>query len=80
MHIRGAIGGVLAVQGYEPGVAYTDSDAGILSFVANHVSSAIERYQALDELRKSEERYRTVIENVGVGVVVVQDGRMVKTY
>lgn len=77
MHIRGAIGGVLAVQGYEPGVAYSDTDADILSFVANHVSSAIERYQALDELRKSEERYRTVIENVGVGVVVVQDGRMV---
>ncbi|MFS2032945.1 ATP-binding protein [Polaromonas sp. CT11-55] len=77
MHIRGAIGGVLAVQGYEPGVAYSDTDADILSFVANHVSSAIERYQALDELRKSEERYRTVIENVGVGVVVVQDDRMV---
>ncbi|WP_411878796.1 ATP-binding protein [Polaromonas sp. YR568] len=77
MHIRGAIGGVLAVQGYEPGVAYSDSDADILSFVANHVSSAIERYQALDDLRKSEERYRTVIENVGVGVVVVQDDRMV---
>ncbi|CAN7175735.1 ATP-binding protein [Polaromonas sp. LjRoot131] len=77
MHIRGSIGGVLAVQGYEPGVAYSDTDADILSFVANHVSSAIERYQALDELRKSEERYRTVIENVGVGVVVVQDGRMV---
>ena len=56
---------------------YSASDAGILSFVANHVSSAIERYQALDELRKSEERYRTVIEKVGVGVVVVQDGRMV---
>jgi PAS domain S-box-containing protein len=77
MHIRGTIGGVLAVQGYEPGVAYSDTDADILSFVANHVSSAIERYQALDELRKSEERYRTVIENVGVGVVVVQDDRMV---
>ncbi|MES2942819.1 MAG: GAF domain-containing sensor histidine kinase [Pseudomonadota bacterium] len=77
MHIRGSVGGVLAVQGYEPGVQYNTSDAGILSFVANHVSSAIERYQALDELRKSEERYRTVIENVGVGVVVVQDGRMV---
>ncbi|MDO9405994.1 MAG: GAF domain-containing sensor histidine kinase [Polaromonas sp.] len=77
MHIRGTIGGVLAVQGYEPGVQYSASDADILSFVANHVSSAIERYQALDELRKSEERYRTVIENVGVGVVVVQDQRMV---
>lgn len=77
MHIRGTIGGVLAVQGYEPGVEYSTSDADILSFVANHVSSAIERYQALDELRKSEERYRTVIENVGVGVVVVQDAQMV---
>ena len=77
MQIRGAIGGILAVQAYEPGIHYDASDADILSFVANHVSSAIERYQALDELRKSEERYRTVIENVGVGVVVVQDGRMV---
>jgi PAS domain S-box-containing protein len=77
MQIRGEIGGILAVQGYEPGIAYSEADAGILSFVANHVSSAIERYQALDELRKSEARYRTVIENVGVGVVVVQDGHMV---
>ncbi len=77
MQIRGRIGGVLAVQGYEAGIQYSAADADILSFVANHVSSAIERYQALDELRKSEERYRTVIENVGVGVVVVQDARMV---
>lgn len=77
MQIHGQTGGVLAVQGYEPGIAYSAADANILSFVANHVSSAIERYQALDELRKSEERYRTVIENVGVGVVVVQDARMV---
>ena len=78
MYLRGEIGGILAVQAYEPGIRQYDSaDADVLSFVANHVSSAIERYQALDELRKSEERYRTVIENVGVGVVVVQDGRMV---
>ncbi|APW43570.1 sensor histidine kinase [Rhodoferax saidenbachensis] len=77
MQIRGQIGGILAVQGYEPGIAYSPADADILSFVANHVSSAIERYQALDALRNSEARYRTVIENVGVGVVVVQDGRLV---
>ena len=77
MVMRGAIGGALVVQGYEPGIRYSDSDAGILSFVANHVSSAIERYQALDELRKSEQPYRTAIEKVGVGVVVVQDERMV---
>ena len=78
MPIRGAVGGMLAVQAYESGVPlYTDADAAVLGFVANHVSAAIERYQALEEVRKSEERYRLVIESVGVGVLVVQDGRMV---
>ena len=77
MQIRGVPAGVLTVQGYEPGVHYSASDADIRSFVANHVSAAIERYQAIDELRKSEARYRLVIESVGVGVVVVQHERMV---
>lgn len=77
MHIHGKIAGVLVVQSYEAGVIYTEADAEILSFVANHFSSAIERYQAIDALKGSEARYRSVIENVGVGVVVVQDGRMV---
>ncbi|MDB5848671.1 MAG: hypothetical protein JWP29_2423 [Rhodoferax sp.] len=77
MQLRGAIGGALVIQSYAEGVHYTDSDADVLAFVANHFSSAIERYQAIDALHKSEERYRTVIENAGVGVVVVQDERMV---
>jgi PAS domain S-box-containing protein len=77
MHIGGAVAGVLVVQSYESGVQYTAEDAQTLSFVANHFSSAIERYRAIEALSRSEERYRTVIENVGVGVVVVQAGRMV---
>ncbi len=77
MQIRGRMGGVLVVQGYTPDVIYDEDDVNILGFFANHVSAAIERYQAIEELRKSEARYRSVIENVGVGVVVVQDGRMV---
>jgi len=77
MQIRGAIGGVLAVQRYEAGNDYSASDADILSFVANHFSSAIERYQTIEELRKSEWRYRTIIEKVGLGVVVIQGGQAV---
>jgi PAS domain S-box-containing protein len=77
MQIRGAIGGVLVVQSYEEGVRYTDADTEVLSFVANHFSTAIERYQAIDALKISEQRYRSVIENVGVGVVVAQDGKLV---
>ncbi|MDR7307673.1 ATP-binding protein [Rhodoferax saidenbachensis] len=78
MKVEGRISGALVVQGYEEGVKpYSEADADILSFVANHVGAAIERYQAIEAMRSSEARYRLVIENVGVGVVVVQDGRMV---
>ena len=72
MQIRGHLGGVLVVQSYESGVRYTQADIERLSFVANHFSSAIERYQTIEALRQSEERYRTVIENASVGIVVVR--------
>jgi len=74
---HGRIIGVLAIKSYEQGIIYTESDAQLLSFVSNQIGSAMERYQALNALRTSEERYRSVVENVGVGVVVVQDGYMV---
>jgi PAS domain S-box-containing protein len=78
MQMHGKVRGMLGVQAYESGIpAYSEADAKVLSFVANHVSAAIERYQAIEEVRSSEARYRSVIENVGVGVLVVQDGRMV---
>lgn len=78
MQMHGVVSGMLAVQAYEAGVPpYTEEDAHILGFVANHVSAAIERYQAIDEVRQSEARYRSVVENVGVGVGVAHDGYLV---
>jgi PAS domain S-box-containing protein len=77
MQIHGRTSGVLVVQAYTHEITYDNEDANILGFFANHVSAAIERHQTIEELRKSEARYRSVIENVGVGVVVVQNGRMV---
>ena len=77
LQTHGRIIGVLAIKSYQQGIAYTSADAQLLSFVANQIGSAMERYQAIDALRTSEERYRCVVENVGVGVVVVQDGYMV---
>lgn len=77
MQIQGRVRGVLVVQGYEPNVHYSEDDADILGFVANHVGAALERQQAIEEMRNSEARYRSVIENVGVGVMVVQEGRTV---
>ncbi|MES2950049.1 MAG: ATP-binding protein [Pseudomonadota bacterium] len=51
LHIKGQVGGVLTVQSYDASVAYQASDAHLLSFVARHVSTAIERKQSYDALR-----------------------------
>ncbi len=51
LHIKGQVGGVLTVQSYDANVSYTASDAHLLSFVARHVSTAIERKQSYDALR-----------------------------
>jgi GAF domain-containing protein len=51
LHIKGQIGGVLTVQSYDADVAYDASDVRLLSFVARHVSTAIERKQSYEALR-----------------------------
>jgi PAS domain S-box-containing protein len=51
LHINGQIGGVLAVQSYDADVSYQASDVHLLSFVARHVATAIERKQSYDALR-----------------------------
>jgi PAS domain S-box-containing protein len=51
LQIKGQIGGVLTVQSYDTDVAYHASDVRLLSFVARHVSTVIERKQSYDALR-----------------------------
>ncbi len=77
LQIQGAIRGALVVQRYADAGNYSQDDVDILSFFASHFSNAIERYQTTEALRKSEARYRTLIDKVGLGVVVMQAGRIV---
>ncbi len=77
LKINDATVGVLTLQDYQNKVTYTASDAQLLTFVAHHISNAIARHRAITELASAEAQYRAVIDNVGAGVVVVQDGRMV---
>lgn len=54
LHIRGVADGIMAVQSYAPGAAYTEADAEVLAHVAHHVSGAIARMQASEAVQRSE--------------------------
>ena len=41
MQMEGKVRGVLVVQGYEPNVHYSEADADVLGFVANHVGLSL---------------------------------------
>ncbi|HZD55515.1 MAG TPA: GAF domain-containing protein, partial [Anaerolineales bacterium] len=44
--------GVLAIQSYEPGVAYAGEDVQVLTFVAQHIATALTRARAIEETRQ----------------------------
>jgi PAS domain-containing protein len=55
--------GVLGIQSYRETVRYGEQEKGILLFVSQQVSAAIEQKQKEEELRASEKRYRQMFEN-----------------
>ncbi|MCX7966400.1 MAG: PAS domain S-box protein, partial [Syntrophorhabdaceae bacterium] len=56
---------------------YTDSDILHISLLLEGMWSFIKKKQMEDDLRASEERYRTVIESSNDAIVIVKDGRHV---
>ena len=68
--------GVLAVQSYDESVRFTDHDREVLTFVSQHVATAIDRRRAADALRKSEERFRTLAETAPCAIFIYRGGRV----
>jgi PAS domain S-box-containing protein len=64
-----AVIGVLSIQSYTPGI-YSRADLETLQALADHASGAIERIQAEEALRESEQRFRTLIRDLHVGVIL----------
>jgi diguanylate cyclase (GGDEF)-like protein/PAS domain S-box-containing protein len=65
--------GVLVVQTYIEGVRYTPADLAVMTFVSTQVAMVIERRQAEDRLRQSEERFRTLVQNQSEGVAIIDE-------
>lgn len=64
------IKGILSIQSYKHN-AYTIDDLDLLQGLANNCAGALERIQIEEELRLSEEKYRTVAETATDGILTV---------
>jgi diguanylate cyclase (GGDEF)-like protein/PAS domain S-box-containing protein len=64
--------GVIVVQSYEESARYTETDREILTFVAQHVATALDRKRAADALRASEARFRTLAETAPCAIIIYQ--------
>jgi PAS domain S-box-containing protein len=60
--------GVLVVQSYTEKVRYGQREKEILTFVSQHVASAIEHKRSQQALRESEVRYRTLVQSAVYGI------------
>jgi len=75
--------GVLHFRSFKPN-AYTEEDVILAESIGNQIAGAIasselyaERMRAEEELKQSEERYRSLVEDINDGYFIVQDGRFV---
>ncbi|HEX7960081.1 MAG TPA: ATP-binding protein, partial [Terriglobales bacterium] len=63
-----AIFGVVALQSYDESIRYGQKDKEILTFVSQHIASAIDRKRQEEALRNSETRYRSLVQSAVYGI------------
>lgn len=59
--------GVLAVQSYSESIRFGERERDVLTFVSQHVASALNRKMSEKALKESEEKYRTILESIEDG-------------
>ncbi len=62
--------GVLVVQSYEKDIRFGEKEKELLTFVSRHVASAVDHKFNQEALRRSEARYRSLVESAVYGIYV----------
>jgi PAS domain S-box-containing protein len=76
LHDQGRVVGTLNVES-TTGVVMGEADLRLMAALGEHVSIAITKARLYAEARASEERYRLLVENLGVGVMIVDPGEVI---
>ncbi|HET7453182.1 MAG TPA: EAL domain-containing protein, partial [Thermoanaerobaculia bacterium] len=63
--------GVLTVQSYSDSIRYGVREKELLTFVSQHIATAVERKRAADALARSERQYRSLFENANDAVLII---------
>ncbi len=71
INTKGFSYGVIAVQSYDDVMAYTYDDLSILDYVAKNISKLIEKIQAENYLKESEEKYRMLYETANDAIFLM---------
>ncbi len=70
--------GVMTVQTYTEAVRYSEADKDVLVFVSAQVAMMIERKQADEALRQSEERFHSMVDHAPMGILTMdREGRII---
>lgn len=76
---QGKVVGILRFENFTPFRKFIIEEEEFIVSLCSLISLSVEavsRKNAVDALLKSEEQYRTVVENASEGIIIVQDGRL----
>ncbi len=68
LKIKNEVIGVIAVQSYTDYKMFTEHDIPLLEVVADNIATAISRKKAEEQIRESEKKFRTLVENAPMGI------------